>query len=161
MIRGGKIVETGTYEQVMASKKDLYNLIVEFGKRAEEAPEEADTDESSMTLVNTLNDDSAVVSDEDEDLIDGEPMKPTIMRRKSTTIRRASLASFRRGKVPSKGLDEEHALLTEQKKEHSEQGKVKWNVYIEYAEACGIIGILFHFLFIIGAQAAQVGIILP
>jgi ATP-binding cassette, subfamily C (CFTR/MRP), member 1 len=159
MIRGGKIVETGTYEQVMASKKDLYNLIVEFGKRAEEAPEEGDTDESSMTLVNILNDDSAVVSDEDEDLIDGAPMKPNIMRRKSTTIRRASLASFRRGKVPSKGLDEERALLTEQKKEHSEQGKVKWNVYIEYAEACGIVGILFHFLFIIGAQAAQVGII--
>src|SRR5262249_23058679 len=44
MVRGGRIVETGTYEQVMEAKKDLYNLIVEFGKRAEEVTRDEDTD---------------------------------------------------------------------------------------------------------------------
>jgi ATP-binding cassette subfamily C (CFTR/MRP) protein 1 len=156
MVRSGEIVETGTYEQVMAAKKDLYNLIVEFGKRAEEIPDE-DTDDTEVTLVTNLNRDSAVASDEDNDILDDGPIKASLLRRKSTaTVRRASLASFHRGRISVKA-DEEHGRLTEQKKEHSEQGKVKWDVYKEYARACTIVGIVSHFLLVIGAQAAIVG----
>lgn len=161
MIRGGKIVETGSYEQVMSAKKDLYNLIMEFGKRAEDNNNgDTEGEESEVTLVNPMNDESAVASDEDNDILQGEgPITASLLRRKSTaTIRRASVASFRKGKIPSKAVDEERARLTEQKKEHLEQGKVKWDVYKEYAEACTYIGIALHFLFVIGAQAAQVGI---
>jgi ABC-type multidrug transport system ATPase subunit len=162
MIRGGKIVETGSYDEVMSSKKDLYNLIVEFGKRAEDNNNgDTEGENSEITLVNPMNDESAVASDEDNDILQGdEPITASLLRRKSTaTVRRASVASFRKGKVPSKAMDEEHARLTEQKKEHLEQGKVKWDVYKEYAEACTYVGIALHFLFVIGAQAAQVGMI--
>ena len=153
MIRSGKIVETGSYEQVMTAKRDLYNLIVEFGKRSEEAPDE-DTDASELTLVNNITEDSPVTSDEDTELIESEPLKASLLRR--NTMRRASMASFHRGRLPAKGIDEEHARITEQKKEHMEQGKVKWDVYKEYARACSFTGIAFHFLFVIGSQAAQV-----
>ena len=161
MIREGKIVETGSYDEVMSSKKDLYNLIVEFGKRAEDNKGDIEGEESEVTLVNPMNDESAVASDEDNDILQGdEPITASLLRRKSTaTVRRASVASFRKGKLPSKAMDEEHARLTEQKKEHLEQGKVKWDVYKEYAEACTYVGIALHFLFVIGAQAAQVGMI--
>ena len=154
MIRSGKIVEAGSYEQVMNAKQDLYNLIVEFGKRAEEVRDE-DTDNSELTLVSNITDSSAVVSDEDNDLIENESVKaPTL---KETTLRRASLASFHRGKLSAKATDEERARLTGQKKEHMEQGKVKWNVYNEYAKACSYSGIIIHILFVIGSQAAAVG----
>jgi ATP-binding cassette, subfamily C (CFTR/MRP), member 1 len=158
MIREGRIVESGSYDQVMASKGQLYQLIVEFGKRAEENNEEDTQTDSDVTLVNNTND-SAVASDEDNDMIESEPMKPSLLRRKSTnTVRRASVASFHRGKIPSKAQDIEAGGITQQKSEHLEQGKVKWDVYKEYAQACTLTGILMHFLFIIGAQAAQVGI---
>ena len=154
MIRSGSIVETGTYEQVMTSKRDLYHLIVEFGKRAEEAPPDEDTDTSELTLVNNSIDDSAVASDEDIDHVENELVKASLLKRAD---RRASMASFHRGRLPVKAIDEERERLTGQKKEHVEQGKVKWDVYKEYARACSISGIIFHFLFVIGSQAAQVG----
>lgn len=156
MIRAGKIVETGSYEQVMSAKKDLYNLIVEFGKRAEEAKEGEETDDTEATLINNNN--SALVSDEDIDMIDdGAASGLLIKHTTSHTTRRASMASFHRGRILAKGTDEESGRLTEQRKEHMEQGKVKWDVYREYARACGLVGIVFHFLFVIGAQATYVG----
>jgi ATP-binding cassette, subfamily C (CFTR/MRP), member 1 len=156
MIRSGGIVETGSYEQVMAAKKDLYQLIVEFGKRAEEPPDE-DTDASELTLVNNVTDDSAVVSDEDEDLIEDEPLKGSLLRKAtSSTVRRASMASFHRGKIPVK-QDLEHARVTEQKKEHMEQGKVKWDVYFAYFSACSYSGVSLHLLLTVASQVASVG----
>jgi hypothetical protein len=132
-------------------------LIVEFGKRAEEV-KDVDTDESEMTLINP-NDSSAIASDEDTDLIENEPLKASLLRRQtSSTVRRASVASFHHWKIPVQETDVETARLTEQKKEHSEQGKVKWDVYLEYAKACSFMGIALHFIFVIGAQSAQVGI---
>ena len=151
MMRGGRIVEAGNYEQVMAAKKDLYNLIVEFGKHAEEEHDE-DTDTSDLTLVH-VTDDSQNVSDEDGDLLESDQLKINYMRR--GILRRASLASIsgpRRSKAP-----DEEARLTRQRKEHMEQGKVKWDVYMEYARACTFLGIALHFVFVIGAQGAQVG----
>ena len=156
MLRAGKIVETGSYDQVMAAKKDLYQLIVEFGKRADE-PHDEDTDTSSLTLVNNITDDSAVASDEDGDMLENEPMTGSMLRRaRSSTMRRASMASFHRGKVPAKH-DLEHARVTEQKKEHMEQGKVKWDVYFQYFKACTYSGVSFHLLFTIASQVASVG----
>jgi len=160
MIREGRIVESGSYEQVMVAKGQLYQLIVEFGKRAEESNEEDTQTDSDVTLINNVNGDSALASDEDNDLIENEPMKASLIRKQSNaTVRRASVASFHRMRFPSRAKDLEQGRLTEQKKEHLEQGKVKWSVYREYAAACTYIGIFMHFLFIIGAQAAQVGMV--
>jgi ATP-binding cassette subfamily C (CFTR/MRP) protein 1 len=151
MIRAGKIVETGSYDTVMATKRDLYNLIVEFGKRAdEEGPKTDDeTDASELTLV--PQNDSAVASDEDTgDLIESQLIK--VPRR--GTMRRASMASFHRGK---KKDIEGRTRLTEQKEEHMEQGRVQWDVYVQYAKACSYIGIFAHVLLVVGSQTAQVG----
>lgn len=154
MMKEGRIVEAGSYDQVMAAKKDLYQLIVEFGKRSEESIDE-DTDESETTFVNHVNDDSAVASDNENDLIENEPIKASILRR-TTTIRRASVASFHHGRIPAKATDEEHARLTGQTKEHSEQGQVKWDVYKEYARACSMVGVAFHLIFTLSAQISNV-----
>jgi len=158
MLRAGKIVETGSYDQVMAAKRDLYQLIVEFGKRADEPPRDEDTDASELTLVNPVTDESAVASDEDGDMIENEPMKGSMLRRvTSSMVRRASVASFHHGKGSGMKGDMEHARVTEQRKEHMEQGKVKWDVYFEYFRACTYSGVSFHLLFTIASQVASVG----
>jgi ATP-binding cassette, subfamily C (CFTR/MRP), member 1 len=78
-------------------------------------------------------------------------------RKSSTlTLRRASSASFRgpRGNL----LDEEQAnLKTKQTKEFAEQGKVKWQVYAEYAKTSNLVAVSIYMVMLIGAQTAQVG----
>jgi ATP-binding cassette subfamily C (CFTR/MRP) protein 1 len=74
------------------------------------------------------------------------------------TLRRASTASFRgpRGKV----TDEEEnkgAIKSKQSKEASEQGKVKWDVYMEYARTSNLPAVAVYLIMLLGAQAAQIG----
>jgi hypothetical protein len=72
------------------------------------------------------------------------------------TLRRASAATFHgpRGKV----VDEEGAgLKSKQTKEFSEQGKVKWNVYGEYARTSNLGAVAIYMVMLLGAQTAQVG----
>ncbi|PQE11407.1 abc metal ion transporter protein [Rutstroemia sp. NJR-2017a BVV2] len=82
-----------------------------------------------------------------EHLTQLQPIRPGgtgVKRRKgsSGTLRRASTASFRgpRGKL----RDEEEPSKTRQGKEHSEQGKVKWSVYAEYAKTSNLVAVLIY-----------------
>ena len=87
------------------------------------------------------------------------PLKPgNGNARKSSfnTLRRASTASFKgpRGKV----IDEEGGgLKTKQTKEFSEQGKVKWDVYGEYARTSNLVAVAIYLTLLIGAQTASIG----
>jgi hypothetical protein len=74
------------------------------------------------------------------------------------TLRRASTASFRgpRGKV----IDEEENkgnLKSRQSKEFSEQGKVKWDVYKEYAKNSNLVAVTIYMITLIGAKTAEIG----
>lgn len=74
------------------------------------------------------------------------------------TLRRASTASFRgpRGKV----TDEEENkgnVKTRQNKEFSEQGKVKWDVYKEYAKNSNLIAVAIYMVTLVGAKTAEIG----
>ena len=59
-----------------------------------------------------------------------------------------------RGKI----VDDEEALQrTAQTKENMEQGKVKWKVYLEYANESNLVAVAVYLLTLLGAQTAQVG----
>ncbi|PQE26101.1 abc metal ion transporter protein [Rutstroemia sp. NJR-2017a BBW] len=95
-----------------------------------------------------------------EHLTQLQPIRPGgtgVKRRKgsSGTLRRASTASFRgpRGKL----RDEEEPSKTRQGKEHSEQGKVKWSVYAEYAKTSNLVAVLIYIGVLVGSQSAQIG----
>ncbi|RCK65365.1 Metal resistance protein YCF1 [Candida viswanathii] len=66
------------------------------------------------------------------------------------SLRRASEVSFdheeRVGDVPA-----EEDADTKARKEHLEQGKVKWEIYLEYAKACGPINVVIFLGFAIGS----------
>lgn len=116
MISDGRLVEQGTYDDVMKQEEGLLRqLITDFGKKRDgSSTPQSDKEAESKA------DDVNLDSDCDIDV---------------ASLRRASDASF--------AADEARVIAeTEQsddakaRREHLEQGKVKWDVYLEYAKAC-------------------------
>lgn len=75
------------------------------------------------------------------------------------TLRRASTVSFRgpRGKVNDEEENKGGNLKSKQTKEFSEQGKVKWDVYKEYAKNSNMLAVTIYMLTLIGAKTAEIG----
>ncbi|EHL02557.1 putative Metal resistance protein YCF1 [Glarea lozoyensis 74030] len=162
LIRDGKIIERGTYDQLMAMKGDIANLVKTAGT-GDNSSEEVSSSSSTITSA-SVEEDSQEKAEEMEEAQEGlaslqsiRPGGSGVKKRKgsSATLRRASTASFKgpRGKL----RDEEENPKSKQTKEHSEQGRVKWNVYAEYAKTSNIYAVLIYGLMLVGAQTAQIG----
>jgi ABC-type multidrug transport system ATPase subunit len=134
MIREGKIIERGTYSQLMAMKGEISNLIKTAGNQESPLESEASSSNSS-TIIEPEELDDAEKEDEMEEaqerLTQLQPIRSSgygVKKRKgsTTTLRRASTASFKgpRGKLRD---EEEPSSRSKQSKEFSEQGKVKWD----------------------------------
>lgn len=130
MVKDGKLVEQGAYADIMSQEKSqLRQLVLEFGKSTSESSQvNSSANSTKGEKLNSQND----IAEEIADL-------PTLENVSETSsLRRASVAPL---------LSDEERVLLEQneeeededskaRKEHSEQGKVKWDVYKEYAKAC-------------------------
>jgi ABC-type multidrug transport system ATPase subunit len=134
MIREGKIIERGTYSQLMAMKGEISSLIKTAGNQESPLESEASSSNSS-TIIEPEQLDDAEKEDEMEEaqerLTQLQPIRSSgygVKKRKgsTTTLRRASTASFKgpRGKLRD---EEEPSSRSKQSKEFSEQGKVKWD----------------------------------
>ncbi|ODQ67153.1 multidrug resistance-associated protein 1 [Nadsonia fulvescens var. elongata DSM 6958] len=153
MISEGKIVESGTYDYVMESKSALYNLIKEFGKaRAQRSPDATATDtatdisSASSAIIDTLDESE----NEPKDIFDME----TVTRQLTTqTLRRASIASFKKSSLVQ---HDDETRKTRQSKEFSEKGKVKWDVYKEYAKACNLWTVMLFLIMLLTSTATSV-----
>jgi len=134
MIREGKIIERGTYSQLMAMKGEISSLIKTAGNQESPLESEASSSNSS-TIIEPEQLDDAEKEDEMEEaqerLTQLQPIRSSgygVKKRKgsTTTLRRASTASFKgpRGKLRD---EEEPSSRSKQSNEFSEQGKVKWD----------------------------------
>ncbi|KAI9677505.1 MAG: hypothetical protein M1817_006459 [Caeruleum heppii] len=157
LLRDGRIVERGTYQQLMAMKGDVANLVrTSNDEESVEDDEGNDSDSSSAVLETSLTPDGD--ADEAQDgLAQLAPIRPADGKARTTsmsTLRRASTVSFRgaRGQV----TDEEGAP-SKQNKETTEQGKVKWGVYAEYAKASNLVAVAIYLSVLVLAQTVQVG----
>ena len=168
LLRDGSILERGTYEQLMAMKGEVSNLIrtanneeEELSTSSEEISNETSSpgSEESTTVIGT-----GISEEEVDEAQEGigqiAPIRPggagVVRKASDTTLRRASTTSFKgpRGKM----IDEEGAgIKSKQSKEFSEQGKVKWNVYGEYAKTSNLIAVGIFLFTLLGAQTAQIG----
>ena len=165
LLREGKILERGTYQQLIAMRGEIAALIKTANNQDDEDEEEnhAGSDDSS-TVVPTGPASSEDDADEaKEGLSTLAPLKTTNSasngrKSSSATVRRASSASYRGPRRRMKD-EEEDAIQPKSKqgKEFSEQGKVKWDVYLEYAKASNIVAVGFYLFTMVAAQAAQVG----
>ena len=168
LLRDGSVLEKGTYEQLMAMKGEVSNLIKTANNEEEEGSTpsketsnatSSPSSEESTTVIGAGN--SEEEADEAQEGI-GQlaPIRPggagAVRKASDTTLRRASTTSFKgpRGKIN----DEEGAnIKSKQSKEFSEQGKVKWNVYGEYARTSNLIAVGVYLISLLSAQTAQIG----
>lgn len=163
LLRDGRIVEKGTPEQLLAMKGEVASLIRTANNEEAEGKSgsSAESSVSEETIYRSSDEDEDIeVEEVQEGFSQLAPLRPSggVSARKSSalTLRRASTASFRgsRGKLPN---EEDAALKTKQTKETSEQGKVRWSVYAEYAKMSNIFAVGIYLVTLLGAQTAQVG----
>lgn len=174
LLRGGKILEDGKYSELIERKggevaqliRTANNEEQEQQHEKEEAEEyekpEDRSDESSSTNSQTLldNSDEEMIEEVQEGETELAPIKSrpgnTARQTSTVTLRRASTASFSRphGKLTD---EEDNTNKTKQTKETSEQGKVKWNVYGEYAKNSNLWAVAIYLVTLLGANTASVG----
>ncbi|OLN93990.1 Metal resistance protein YCF1-like protein 1 [Colletotrichum chlorophyti] len=165
MLRDGEIAERGTFKQLVAMKGMVADLIKTAGQESGSASPASSSGSSSETSTIIEAEGSSQEKNEmeeaQEQVPEMEPIKAGVSvkdkKRSSSmaTLRRASTASFRgpRGKL----TDEEVAgSKTRQTKEHSEQGKVKWDVYFQYAKNSNIIAVGVYLLALLAAQTTNI-----
>ncbi|EEH10433.1 vacuolar metal resistance ABC transporter [Histoplasma capsulatum G186AR] len=162
LLRNGTIIEKGTYEQLLAMKGETANIIrtttTEDDSGSNDSSREDESVKSPETLAIADNEDESDLSEIEEAQERLGPLAPAqngrAMRRESTvTLGRASTASWQ---GPRKVADEEGALKSKQTKETSEQGKVKWSVYGEYAKTSNLYAVASYLTALLLAQTAQV-----
>ncbi|KAK4106280.1 hypothetical protein N658DRAFT_490887 [Parathielavia hyrcaniae] len=172
LFKDGEITERGTYRQLLAMKGAVFDLIKSAGKgesgqsSSSGSPADSDSESESSTVI-----EGASSSQEKEDIEEAQeglgalqsirpgPASSSYQSQKPrsgsmATLRRASAASFSgpRGKLQ----DEENPSKTRQAKEHVEQGKVKWSVYMEYAKTNNLAAVGVYLAALIAAQTAQI-----
>jgi hypothetical protein len=202
LLREGRIFERGTYEQLMAMKGEISNLIKTASKESQEAEEDEETPPDSASSPYSEGtayepespEDPEEMNEAGENIAALEPIKPSggnaggenrrdaaaaggpkaaarIRRNTNITLRRASTLSFRgpRGKITTDEEDQKGgangkangagrpANKSRQEAEHLEQGKVKWDVYKEYARASNLVAVGIYLVMMIGSQTSGIG----
>ncbi|EHK47570.1 uncharacterized protein TrAtP1_012305 [Trichoderma atroviride] len=166
LLKDGEIVERGTYEQLIARKGLVADLLRTAGHDSTSPSSGSSSGESSetSTVIEPLStQDKEELEEAQEQVPEMAPIKTgSAMMDKPrsssmATLRRASTASFKgpRGKL----TDEEvaGASKTKQAKEHVEQGKVKWSVYGEYARENNLYAVAIYIIALLTAQTANIG----
>lgn len=144
MISGGRLIEQGTYDDIMKQENSKLKLLIEeFGKKKEDSPTPTpSTKKSDKSEDNGKTPDGNEVKDDInwEDLDSDCDMDIISLRRASE---QPLLVNDEEQQVEVQEQEEEEEDEdTKARKEHIEQGKVKWEVYTEYAKACGPVNVI-------------------
>ncbi|OTB06833.1 hypothetical protein M426DRAFT_318543 [Hypoxylon sp. CI-4A] len=166
-LKDGEIAESGTFRQLVAMKGGIAELIKssgqESGPSSLDVSPEGSGSETSTYIEPDNNQDKEEIEEAQEGIAELAPIKTgpstgsAVQRRTGSmsTLRRASAATFNgaRGKLRD---EEEPSSKTKQAKEHLEQGKVKWDVYMEYAKTSNLVAVSIYLFTLVAAQTAQI-----
>lgn len=155
LLNGGKIVETGTFDQVMSTGSDLANLIKEFGKKSEEQElEEAkieEEEENAKKLQKQASEIKEQTKDANSDDDDLKPFMPegesnnTLTRIETNHTAAPSFVSY--GHIYEDDFDDSDLVKkTGDTDEIQSKGKVDLRIYFTYLKACGYGWISFYVL---------------
>lgn len=134
MVKDGKLVEQGTYLEIMSQQKSqLRQLIIEFGKGSKS------TSTAASSSANSTKEEITKSVEESKDNVDLSYLESD-SEIDNVSLRRASeaplLTDEERALLDGAESDDEDDEEAKARKEHSEQGQVNWNVYKAYAKAC-------------------------
>jgi ABC-type multidrug transport system ATPase subunit len=166
LLRDKTIIEKGTFEQLLAMKGEIANLVRSNTTEDESESSDSSKEDQSLESPESLT----VIDNEDEadselsEMEEAQERLAPLARIRSTgsARRRESMHSLRRASTAShvrnKPSDEEGeiALKSRQTKEASEQGKVKWSVYGEYAKTSNLYAVAVYLVALLSAQTAGV-----
>jgi ABC-type multidrug transport system ATPase subunit len=165
LIRAGSIVEQGTYDELISLDKEVASLVRAFSSQDEQEGDISNGESSRKGTPTPVERGSGTDSDTVIDELDQLPHLEHIpsagrrsRRSSAVTLRRASMASARGPRW--KHSDEEEAkngVKKTQTKEATEHGKVKWQVYGEYAKASNLGAVAVFLFVLVASQTAQVG----
>lgn len=125
LLENGEIIQQGTFSEVNGDlDSPLSKLIKEYGKKGSHSASvtslsKLSEDKESDTEIKISKSALALNKEDAENLHEAEDMK---------SLRKASISTLR-----SIGFDDDEDTS---RREHREQGKVKWDIYLEYARAC-------------------------
>lgn len=136
LLENGEIVQQGTYDEIMKDDSSpLSKLITEYGKKSTDSTSNVTPSTSSSNI----HEQSVPLEAELKELKKLEDMQ--LVTNEVQSLRRASDATLRSIDF---GEDEDTA-----RREHREQGKVNWKIYIEYAKACNPRNVLIFAFFVV------------
>lgn len=145
MLKDGKVVESGSFDEVVARGSYLAKLIDEFGRKEEK--EVANKDESELTASPIPIQTPAESVDE---VVDFDPIgtgntEVDLALRKLNTndTSKASMTSFLYNYEDDEDDIVKKTGLLEEK---GAKGSVKWSVYLEYFKACNYSYLSFYLL---------------
>lgn len=158
MIKDGKIVEQGAFNDIMAQEKSqLRQLVLDFGKGNRSANDSVLASAQTSAQASAKDSENEVISL----VIDGTGVEDVKHDAEINSLRRASDAPLI--------TDEERIFLLEEdeegdendedtkaRKEFSAQGKVKWEVYLEYAKACNPRNVVIFLSFTVMSMSFNV-----
>lgn len=153
MSTGGEFVEAGSYDSVMAAKGSIYDII-----RHMKDNQDQNDDASSGELTVVAAGASQETSSEEDNVPELAGVKASgSSKSRRMSLRRASAASLRRDRRKIADEEAQAGRRTTTAAETSEKGKVKWSVYIEYAKACNLWGVLTYMVALVASQTLYVG----
>lgn len=161
LLQDGAIAERGTYNQLVASKGLVAELLKTAGQDSSSAS--GQSSETSTFIEPDTTQDKEELEEAQERVPEMAPIKTgssVLAKPRSSsmaTLRRASTASFKgpRGKLTDEEVS--GSTRTKQAKEFVEQGKVKWSVYGEYAKENNLVAVAIYILALLTAQTATIG----
>ncbi|KAK3829999.1 MAG: multi drug resistance-associated protein MRP [Linnemannia gamsii] len=162
MLRDGKVVEQGNFQELMKKKAEVYQLVSEFGRDADQADEAAlDADSASLVEQDIHLEEDVVERDafpaEESPLLSSTPRaarRDSIRSSTSVrTLRRPSVASAISRTAAKAPEPKNTALMSE---EQMKQGSVSRSVYLAYAKACSYSAVIAYLLSMVLSQSASI-----
>ncbi|KAG0327184.1 hypothetical protein BG000_001046 [Podila horticola] len=157
MLRDGRVVEQGDFQDLMQRKTEVYSLVSEYGQKSNnhEAEDGDQLVEQQIVLEEDVVEVEAIPSEEASLL----STTPRSARRNSIrssasvrTLRRPSVASIQQRKVAKADEPNRNIIAEEQMK----QGSVSRSVYLAYAKACSYTWVAAYLFSMILSQSASI-----
>ncbi|KAF9583122.1 hypothetical protein BGW38_010208 [Lunasporangiospora selenospora] len=137
MLKEGRVVEQGSFQELQTRRSDTYQLFAEFVREARENNEIS----------------SELATDSVEDVIEqsslqSQPTSPRSVQRGESIPSLNSVRTRRNSEAPAplpKNSEDENKNKNIIVEEEMKQGSVDWRVYLAYAKACSVSGVIIFF----------------